>query len=154
MKLTEFIKDLFEQGNIENKLFYHGSENKITQDMLLPSLMYFTDDYNEAVAYSIEKHQIKTPNVISAKLSMKNILTDVSILEALMSKMGYDPNNFLSGEIIEFDGVVDKLKTLGYDSAIVSDLGFSTDFGEFDAYIVFDAKNQVKIVENFSNVSK
>jgi len=148
MKLTNFIKDLFEQGGIENKLFYHGSENRITQDMLLPSIMYFTDDYNEAVAYSVDKHKIETPNVISAKLSMKNALTDFSVIESVARKFGYNPDVYLSAEIVELDGVVDTLKRLGYDSAIFNDAAFSSDFGEFDAYIVFDAKNQVRIVEN------
>ena len=58
-----------------------------------------------------------------------------------------DPDNYSAAEIIEQPKVIPELVKMGYDSAILPDFGFMSDFDEFDAYVVFDAKKQVKIVQ-------
>jgi hypothetical protein len=78
---------------------------------------------------------------------MKKPLTDFSVLEDIATKLGMDPDRYSAAEIIEQPKVISELKKLGYDSAILPDFGFMSDFDEFDAYVVFDAKKQVKIVQ-------
>jgi len=130
-----------------NKIFYHGSDIVITQKGLKPKPMYFTDNYDEAVGYSIYRHNISNPSVISANLIMNKTLRDKKILYLVAEKKGYNVYNYYSdAELVEQPGIVDELEKLGYDSAIFSDFGFLSDFEEFDAYIVFNAKKQVKII--------
>jgi hypothetical protein len=78
---------------------------------------------------------------------MNNILRDKKILHIIAEKKGYNVYDYFSeAELVEQPGIVDELEKLGYDSAIFSDFGFLSDFEEFDVYIVFNAKKQVKII--------
>jgi len=145
--IKSVVRGYLVESTNDNKIFYHGSDIVITQKDLKPKLMYFTDNYDEAVAYSVYKHNISNPNVISANLIMNNILRDKKILHLIAEKKGYNVYNYYSdAELVEQPGIVDELEKLGYDSAIFSDFGFLSDFEEFNAHIVFNAKKQVKII--------
>lgn len=147
MRLSEIARMLLGEDTSSRKgVFYHGSKNKISQKDLKPEVMYFTDDYDEAVGYSTNRHGISNPIVISAKLIMRRTLRDEEVLHSVVKSMGYDTDEYSSAEWIEQPKVVDGLKKLGYDSAVFPDFGFLSDFNQFDAYIVFDAKKQVKII--------
>lgn len=144
------IRGYMNESKLNDKVFYHGSNMVITQKDLKPEVMYFTDNYDEAVGYSVNRHNISNPNVISANLIMNNILRDKEILYLIAEKKGYNVYNYFSdAELVEQPGIVDELEKLGYDSAIFSDFGYLSDFDEIDAYIIFNAKKQVKINDKF-----
>jgi hypothetical protein len=130
-----------------NKVFYHGGGKTLRQQDLKSEVMYFTDDLQQATSYSTERHQSSTAAITKAKLSMKKPITDFTVLEVIAKKLGINPDNYSAAEIIEQPKVISELTKLGYDSAILPDFGFVSDFDEFDAYVVFDAKKQVKIVQ-------
>jgi len=145
--IRTIVRGYLVESTNNNKIFYHGSNMVIRQKDLESKVMYFTDNYDEAVGYSVNKHNISNPNVISANLIMTNILRDKKILHLIAEKKGYNVYDYFSeAELVEQPGIVDELEKLGYDSAIFSDFGFLSDFEEFDAYIVFNAKKQVKII--------
>ena len=148
--IKSVVRGYLVESTSNNKIFYHGSSTVITQKDLKPKIMYFTDNYDEAVGYSVYRHNISNPNVISANLIMNNILRDKKILHIIAEKKGYNVHNYFSdAELVEQPSIVDELEKLGYDSAIFSDFGFLSDFEEFDIYIVFNAKKQVKINDKF-----
>ena len=129
------------------KVFYHGGRKTLIPSDLKPEVMYFTDDPQQAASYSTERHQSTIAAITKAKLIMKKTLTDYSVLEDIAKKLGLDPDRYSAAEIVEQPKVISELTKLGYDSAILPDFGFMSDFDEFDAYMVFDAKKQVKIIQ-------
>lgn len=130
-----------------NKVFYHGGKKVLKQQDLKSGVMYFTDDIQQAMSYSTERHQSRVTEITKAVLTMKKSLTDYAVLDTVAKKLGMDPDNYSAAEIIEQPKVIPELVKMGYDSAILPDFGFMSDFDEFDAYVVFDAKKQVKIVQ-------
>lgn len=130
-----------------DKVFFHGGKKILHQQDLKSEVMYFTDNIQQATAYSIQRHGSGTAAITKAKLTMKRPLVDFSVLEDIAEKLGIDADRYSPAEIIEQSMVISELSKLGYDSAILQDFGFISDFDEFDAYVVFDAKKQVDIVE-------
>lgn len=129
-----------------DKIFYHGSNRILKQSDLKNEVMYFTDDLSEAKGYSLYKYNSKRPIILYAHLDMKNSLKDEKILYRVMEKLNIDRKDLSLAEIFEDKKIVEKLSEMGYDSAIMPDFGFNHDFKEFNAYIVFNAKDQVKII--------
>jgi hypothetical protein len=146
MKHIKLFEDFLNES-VTNKIFYHGGSKTLRQQDLKSEVMYFTDDLQQATSYSTERHQSSTAAITKAKLSMKKPVTDFTVLEVIAKKLGMNPDNYSAAEIVEQPKVVSELTKLGYDSAILPDFGFMSDFDEFEAYVVFDAKKQVKIVQ-------
>ncbi len=136
----------FLNETVGNKVFFHGGEKLLSQKDLKSNVMYFTDDIKQASSYSSQRHQSKSAAITKATLTMKKPLEDYNVLEVIAKKLGFDPDRFSAAEIIEQPKVIPELVKMGYDSAILSDFGFVSDFDEFYAYVVFDAKKQVKII--------
>ena len=147
MKTYVNTYEAFLNESTGNKVFYHGGKKVLKQQDLKSSVMYFTDDIQQAMAYSTERHQSRVTEITKAVLTMKRPLTDYSVLDNVAKKLGMVPDNYSAAEIIEQPRVIPELAKMGYDSAILPDFGFASDFDEFDAYVVFDAKKQVKIVQ-------
>jgi predicted DsbA family dithiol-disulfide isomerase len=136
----------FLNESASSKIFYHGGKKLLKQSDLKPEIMYFTDDAQQAASYSTERHLSSANNVTKANLSMNKTLKDYDVLLQVAKGLGLDPDKYTTAEIIEQPKVVAELTKMEYDSAIFSDLGFMSDFEEFEAYIVFNAKKQVKIL--------
>ena len=147
MKTYVNTYEAFLNESTGNKVFYHGGKKVLKQQDLKSGVMYFTDDIQQAMSYSTERHQSRVTEITKAVLTMKKSLTDYAVLDTVAKKLGMDPDNYSAAEIIEQPKVIPELVKMGYDSAILSDFGFMSDFDEFDAYVVFDAKKQVKIVQ-------
>ena len=147
MKTYVNTYEAFLNESTGNKVFYHGGKKVLKQQDLKSGVMYFTDDIQQAMSYSTERHQSRVTEITKAVLTMKKSLTDYAVLDTVAKKLGMDPDNYSAAEIIEQPKVIPELVKMGYDSAILPDFGFMSDFDEFDAYVVFDAKKQVKIVQ-------
>ena len=137
---------IFLNESVGDTVFYHGGKKQLSQQDLKSEVMYFTDDIKQAASYSTERHQSQVGAITKAMLNMRKPLKDYDILDKVAKKLEINSDNYSAAEIIEQPNVITELIRMGYDSAILPDFGFASDFDEFDAYVVFDAKKQVKIV--------
>jgi hypothetical protein len=132
----------------KSTVFYHGNSRKLSQKDLRNEIMYFSDDYTEAISYALHNHHLTTSHIMYANLTMKNILSDISVLHKVSSTLGYGVTyKHTASMILKLDGVVKKLIEMGYDSFAFNDTGFMTRVGDFNTFVVFDAKKQVRILD-------
>jgi len=123
--------EAFVNESFTNKIFFHGGSKTLRQQDLKSEVMYFTDDIQQATSYSTERHRSTIVAITKAKLMMKRPLTNFDDLADIAKKLGIDPDRYSAAEIIEQSKVISELTKLGYDSAILPDFGFMSDFDEF-----------------------
>ena len=123
---------------------YHGTNKEFNS--FKEGTQYFTVDKNEASGYANERSNgldKGTPNIISAYLKIVNPAKDNDIIAAA-EQAGVDPDSDITSALANIKEVKTILEKGGFDGiGPVLDLGFESDFDEFETYATFNA-NQIK----------
>ncbi|MGI6125073.1 MAG: hypothetical protein ACOYIG_13010, partial [Acetivibrionales bacterium] len=127
---------------------YHGTNKEFNS--FKEGTQYFTVDKNEASGYAKERSNgldKGTPNIISAYLKIVNPAKDDDIIAAA-EQAGVDPDSDITSALANIKEVKAILEKRGFDGiGPVLDLGFESDFDEFETYATFNA-NQIKSATN------
>lgn len=123
---------------------YHGGKSVLRQ---CSGVMYWTTDRKFAESYSEVRHGQSEPKITVAHIRITKP-APFSVVESVAKNLGHDTEQASQAEIVEWDGVAEGLRNMGYDGAKLNDFGFLSDFDEEEVYVVLNAENQVSLINN------